>query len=298
MTIKIALPNTLMTIKNSPFTIATTGALIGCIFAALNVTAANAAPEINLSQPVTGSTTVIEQSADGKVATITATPNGISMQEGMPFSVTQVTNVPRYSIHQGSTTVTTVPAAPITSQVTQQIGNTVVNTPVNAGTQVLTVTNNMPELTNQAVDNQVSSTASLDTLQRLQLQPTFSTPDIVSAQTKIMKILKNSDGREFAVPANSIASGDTIEYHTTYTNTTAQPVRDLNATVSLPNGVTLISLNSPLSTMATTGSNSYQTIQQAGNSVVVQENYSGLKWNLVDLDANAPQTVIMRATVQ
>ena len=57
--------------------------------------------------------------------------------------------------------------------------------------------------------------------------------------------MKNSAGREIAVPANHIAPGDVIEYHTTYTNTTAQPVNDINAMVSLPSGVKLVSLNSP-----------------------------------------------------
>ena len=180
-------------------------------------------------------------------------------------------------------------------------------TPVNTVAQVLPVATNvsLPVInqtaTNQVISSQpmtsqiVSATTSLDTLQ---LQPTFSTPDIVGAQTKIMKILKNSDGRELAVPANHVAPGDVIEYHTTYTNTTAQPVNDINAMVSLPTGVKLVSLNSPLPTLATTGGDSYQTIQQVGNTVVVQENYSGLKWNLVNLDANTPQTVVIRAKVQ
>lgn len=265
---------------------------------------ANAAPEVFVSQVNGGSTTLVEQYSDGKTTTITATPNGISMQDGMPFSVTQVTNVPRYAISQGTSTIVTT--APIASQVTQQIGNTIVTTPINT-TQVLTpvTTMTIPTLNNQVitspainssiVNRQVVSNTSIDTLQ---LTPTFSTPDIVSANTKVMKILKNSAGREVAVPANNIAPGDVIEYHTTYVNNTAQPVTDLNAMVSLPTGVKLVSLNSPLSTMGTIGGGSYQTIQQMGNSVVIQENYSGLKWNLVNLAANAPQTVVIRAQVQ
>ena len=233
--------------------------LTGGFFA---ISSANAAPEIIVNPATTSSTTVVEQYSDGKVATITATPNSITMQDGMPFSVTQVTTVPRYTIHQDATVVTT---------------------PVSTGAQVLAVSNDVP------------TTITLDSLQ---LNPTFSTPDVVNAQTKVMKILKNSDGREFAVPANNIAPGDTIEYHTLYTNNSAQPVRDINATVSLPNGVKLVSLNSPLTTMATVGGNSYQTIQQVGNSVAIQENYSGLKWNLTNLATNAPQTVVIRAKVQ
>ncbi|WP_257020039.1 hypothetical protein [Psychrobacter sp. BI730] len=153
-----------------------------------------------------------------------------------------------------------------------------------------------PVIMQQPVTNQVTTTTT--TLDTLQLTPTFSTPGVVNANTKVMKILKNADGREVAVPANHIAPGDVIEYHTTYTNTTAQPVNDINAMISLPSGVQLVSLNSPLPTLATTGGDSYQTIQQVGNTVVVQENYSGLKWNLVNFDANAAKTVVIRAKVQ
>lgn len=312
MTINLNMPKILN--KTQPVCISTAiiGVLTGCILA---TSTANAAPEIVISQPKTGSTTVVEQYSDGKTATITATPNSITMQDGLPFAVTQISNVPRYTIHQGttqgSTTITTVPVntiplntIPVTNQVTRA---GVLTTPVNTVAQVLPVATNvsLPVInqtaTNQVISSQpmtsqiVSATTSLDTLQ---LQPTFSTPDIVGAQTKIMKILKNSDGRELAVPANHVAPGDVIEYHTTYTNTTAQPVNDINAMVSLPTGVKLVSLNSPLPTLATTGGDSYQTIQQVGNTVVVQENYSGLKWNLVNLDANTPQTVVIRAKVQ
>ena len=240
---------------------------------------ANATSEVTISQPASGSTTIVEQSADGKVATITATPTGITMQDGVPFYVTQVTNVPRYSyskanvtqvsLPEGTTTVTTLPVTtmPVT---TMPVTATV---PATASTAVI----------------------SLDTLQ---LNPVFSVPNQVNANTKIMKVLKNSAGRDVAVPANHIAAGDIIEYHTTYSSSTSVPVTDLNATVALPNGVKLVSLNSPLPTLATTGGDSYQTIQQVGNTVVVQENYSGLKWNLVNLAADAPQTVIIRAKVQ
>lgn len=293
--------------------------LTGALFAASSV---HAAPEVTINSSANGSTTVVEQYSDGKTATITATPNGITMQDGMPYAVTQVTTVPRYVIRQsGNNTVvtqgsTTVTSVPVTDRATNTISKVdVITTPIStntintATTQVLpvasasqlpvintlatTVITNQP-VNNQPVANQIVSTS----LETLQLTPTFSTPDVVQAQTKVMKILKNKDGREMAVPANHIAPGDVIEYHTTYTNTTTQPVNDINAMVSLPNGVQLVSLNSPLPMLATTGGDSYQTIQQVGNTVVIKENYSGLKWNLVNLDANAAQTVVIRAKVQ
>ena len=148
---------------------------------------------------------------------------------------------------------------------------------------------------NQTVTNQLTSSTSLKSLQ---LNPTFSKPDIVTAQTKIMKILKNKEGQEMAVPANHVASGDVIEYHTTYTNATTQSVNNINAMVSLPSGIQLLSLNSLLPTLATIDGKSYQTIQPMGTTTATQGNYAGLKWNLVNLDANAAQTVVIRAKVQ
>ena len=285
--------------------------------AVLVVSTANAAPEITVSPSAGGNTTVVEQYSDGKTAVITATPSGITMQNGMPFAVTQVTNVPRYVVRSGANTVVTqgsatVTSVPVTNQITNQTSRVdVIGVPTTSVTQALPVTptTQLPALnapttavvtsqpvtvTNPPVTNQIVTTS----LEALQLIPTFSTPGVVNAQTKVMKILKNKDGREVAVPANHIAPGDVIEYHTTYTNTTAQPVNDINAMVSLPNGVQLVSLNSPLPTLATTGGNRYQTIQQVGNTVIVKENYTGLKWNLVDLSPNAAQTVVIRAKVQ
>lgn len=297
-------------VQKTSITTAVSAILAGTV---LTVSSAHAAPEVTIKSSAGTSTTIVEQYSDGKTATITATPHGITMQEGMPYAVTQVTTVPRYTVRQGanSNTIvtqdnTTVTNVPVTDQMTHQTSRVdVIAVPTNTVTQVLPVATatqlpviNAPTttvITNQPVTNQIITTTSLDSIQ---LIPTFNTPGVVNAQTKVMKILKNKDGREVAVPANHIAPGDVIEYHTTYTNTTAQPVNDINAMVSLPSGVQLVSLNSPLPTLATTGGDSYQTIQQVGNTVVIKENYSGLKWNLVNLDANAAQTVVIRAKVQ
>ena len=253
----------------------------------LFISSAHAAPQVIVT-PTTTSSTVIEQTSDGQIATITTTPTGISMQNGMPYAVTQVTNVPRYTARQNGLLQSPTKQVVVSQSNVINTGMTVTPLPV----KTLPVTT-LPITTNNAVT--VTTTTSLDTLQ---LKPVFSTPNIVNATTKVMKILKNKEGREFAVPANHIAPGDIIEYHTVYTNTTARPVSDINATVNLPNGVKLISLNSTLPTLATIGDNTYQTIGQVGTSTVIQQPYSGLKWNLVDLGANAAQTVVIRVTVE
>ena len=304
-----------LTQKTATFT-AVSALLVGSV---LTISAAHAATEVTVLPAAGGSTTVVEQYSDGKTAVITATSNSIGMQDGMPFAVTQVTNVPRYTVRQvasngvSSTVVTqgsaTVTSVPVTNQMTNQSSRVdVIAVPNSTVSQVLPTTQVLPVATvsqlpviNTSVINTpvvTTPTTTITSIDTLQLKPTFSTPDVVNAQTKVMKILKNSDGREVAVPANHIAPGDIIEYHTVYTNTTAQPVNDINAMVSLPNGVKLVSLNSPLPTLATTGGDSYQTIQQVGNTVVIKENYSGLKWNLVNLSPNAAQTVVIRAKVQ
>jgi hypothetical protein len=298
----------------------------------LAATSAHAAPEITINQSASGSTTVVEQYSDGNTATITATPNGITMQDGMPYAVTQVTTTPSYVVRQSvsngtndtiiSQASTTVTSVPVTNQGTNAVTKVnVITTPLNNVKQVLPVASatQLPVMNastaiqvmtssstlNQSTLNQsaisptfTDQTAKTVSLETLQLTPSFSKPDIVNAQTKVMKILKNKEGREIAVPANHIAQGDIIEYHTTYTNTTAQPVNGINAMVSLPNGIQLVSLNSLLPTLATTDGNSYQVIQPTSNTAATQVSYSGLKWDLVNLDASATQTVVIRAKVQ
>ncbi|MDN3503504.1 hypothetical protein QL982_12215 [Psychrobacter sp. 5A.1] len=310
----------------------------------LAVSSAHATHEIVINSSADSSATVVEQHSDGNTATITATPNGITMQDGMPYAVTKVTTVPRYVVRQGGNNPvvqgnTTITSVPVTDQATNTVTKVdVITTPLSNIRQVLPVApaTQLPELkasapetiqvmtsssvvnqsvVNQSVVNQsvlsqsminqsvilptfVDQKATATSLTALQLTPTFSTPDIITAQTKVMKILKNKEGREMAVPANHIAQGDVIEYHTTYTNITAQPVTGINAMVSLPSGIQLVSLNSLLPTLATTDGNSYQTIQPMSNSIATQANYSGLKWNLINLDANAVETVVIRAKVQ
>lgn len=259
---------------------------LGAVFviSAMLPLTAHAATKVTVA-PVASSATIIEQSSDGKVATITATPTGITMQNGAPFYVTQVSTTPRYVTKTQTVGVAVTPVAPVAAATTTVITaptNTVI-TPIatTADNTVISVAQSTAPVTNVA-------------LKTLEITPTFSTQGMVTANTKIMKVLKDSSGREFAVPANQINSGDVIEYHTNYVNTSTKPLADLNAQLALPNTVKLISLQSSLPTYARLG-DSYQVINQ---SALVTDNYSGLKWDLVNLAVNEPQTVVIRAQVQ
>lgn len=252
---------------------------------------AHAATKVTVA-PIASSATIIEQSSDGSVATITATPTGITMQNGAPFYVTQVNTTPRYTaktvVKTPNVAVAVTPVVPVatTTVVTSPVSPVAANTVI---TPVATTANN-------TVVSVAQSAAPVTTvaLKSLEITPTFSTAGLVTANTKIMKVLKDSSGREFAVPANQINSGDVIEYQTQYVNTSTKPLADLNAQLVLPTGVKVISLQSQLPTYARLG-DSYQVIDQSG---AVTNNYSGLKWDLVNLAANAPQTVVIRAQVQ
>lgn len=109
--------------KTATFT-AVSAILAGTVLA---LSSANAATEVAINPSAGDSTTVVEQYSDGKNTTITATSNGITMQDGMPFSITQVSNVPRYVVRQGTNdnTVisqgsTTVTSVPVTNKATNQ----------------------------------------------------------------------------------------------------------------------------------------------------------------------------------
>lgn len=149
-------------IKKSMISTAIPTILAGAL---LTVSTAHAAPEIAITSSAGSSTTVVEQYSDGKTATITATPHGITMQDGMPYAVTQVTNVPRYTVRQvasngASNTVvtqssTTVTSVPVTNQMTDQTSNVdVIAVPTTSVTQVLPVTTATQLINLTVINNQ------------------------------------------------------------------------------------------------------------------------------------------------
>lgn len=244
-------------------------AIFSALAASIIFSQAHAAETVTVVQPI--STTVVEQHPNGSTATITATPNSISMRDGAPSTTTSITQT--------------------TTQ--QVVGDQVVTT---QQTATAPITTRAPIVT---------STTSAPVVTTYSIQPVFSAPDVIAADTKVMKVMSDASGKEYLVPARSINSGDIIEYRTTYTNTTAQPVSDVMATVNLPNGVTLVSLDTPLQTLASSGGDSYQSISQVGDTTIIRttettplNNYSNLRWNMVDLTPNSSKTVVMRAKIQ
>jgi uncharacterized repeat protein (TIGR01451 family) len=56
----------------------------------------------------------------------------------------------------------------------------------------------------------------------------------IETRLEARKIVRGADGGETFAPAQSAKPGDVIEYVATYRNTTAQPVRNLEATLPIP----------------------------------------------------------------
>lgn len=78
------------------------------------------------------STTIVEQHANGSVDTITTTPTGFTIQNGMPFVPTSVVVTPSYSR-------VVAPVATTTVVPTVATGNTIVNTVDANGVPMTTV---------------------------------------------------------------------------------------------------------------------------------------------------------------
>lgn len=270
------------------------------ILSILSATATYAAPTVTVVPPATGATTVVEQDTNGNVTTITATPNGISMQNGMPYAVTQVQTTPSFTTIQpvAVTTTTpaivTTPATPIAVINTPATNNTVV-TPVAVAPVVATPI--------------VTTTPSNFTVAAIQLNPTFSLPNAISENTKIVKILRDASGQEFAAPASTLQSGDVIEYHVTFANATLRPIHQVTATITLPSGIKVLSIDTPMQTLATTSTvatnATYQSIRQVGNTTLIQTSealplntYTGLQFKLSNLAPKASKNAIIRAQIQ
>ena len=63
----------------------------------------------------------------------------------------------------------------------------------------------------------------------------------VETRLEARKIVRAADGNETFAAAESAKPGDVIEYVATYRNTTAQPVRNLEATLPIPANTELVS---------------------------------------------------------
>jgi uncharacterized repeat protein (TIGR01451 family) len=118
-----------------------------------------------------------------------------------------------------------------------------------------------------------------------------------------------TDGKATFSPATQTRPGDLIEYRATYTNTGAQPARQVLATLPVPTGMDFVGHTAlPVKLEASLDGRTYaavplvRRVKQADGREVVRtvpaSEYRWLRWSLGTLGSNSARTVSARMRVQ
>lgn len=116
------------------------------------------------------------------------------------------------------------------------------------------------------------------------------------------------DGKEVLVPADKARPGDVLEYRAVYRNDGRAAVRDLDATLPVPNGLEYLPKTAaPAVVLASTDGRTFAPVplvrptRAADGSEVVREvplsEYRALRWSLGTLAAKQSRTVHARMRV-
>jgi uncharacterized repeat protein (TIGR01451 family) len=117
-----------------------------------------------------------------------------------------------------------------------------------------------------------------------------------------------SQGKEAFVPAEQAKPGEIIEYRATYKNTGKQPVKDLMATLPVPQGLEYLPKTAqPAKLFASTDGKNYDVVpllkkvKGADGKIVVKEvplsEYRSLRWPMGTLAASTETVVKARMRV-
>ncbi len=129
----------------------------------------------------------------------------------------------------------------------------------------------------------------------------------VTSTLEARKVVRGADGREGFAPADAVRPGDVIEYAATYRNTTAQTVRELEATLPIPQHTELVPGSArPASVRASLDAREFAVLPLKRKALVngreIVETipfreYRFLRWEPVHLGANASMTFTARVRV-
>lgn len=121
------------------------------------------------------------------------------------------------------------------------------------------------------------------------------------------KVVRAADGKESFAPAESARPGDVIEYVATYRNTGKQPLRNLEATLPIPQNTEFIPGSAhPDNAKASLDAKSFaamplkRTTVKDGKPVealVPARDYRSLRWYAVELPAEKTATYTARVKV-
>lgn len=126
-------------------------------------------------------------------------------------------------------------------------------------------------------------------------------------QLEARKVVRGADGKESFAPADSAKPGDVIEYVATYRNTGKQPLRNLEATLPIPQNTEFVpgSAN-PGDARASIDAQTYaamplkRTTVKDGKTVealVPVRDYRALRWSAGELPAQKSASFVARVKV-
>lgn len=129
----------------------------------------------------------------------------------------------------------------------------------------------------------------------------------VETRLDLHKVTRTSDGRESIVEADSAKPGDTLEYVVTYSNKSAEPVRDFVATLPIPQATEYVAGSAkPAAAKASLDARAYDAmplkrkVKRDGREVeevVALREYRYLQWTAPELGANKSLTFVARVRV-
>lgn len=127
----------------------------------------------------------------------------------------------------------------------------------------------------------------------------------VKALLTQQRVVKNKNGSESLEDASKVKPGDILEYKVTYTNNTAQPIKNLVANLPIPQGLDYQprSAKPGVGVTFATSAGVYGAeplIRKYGlkTEPVPYEDYRQLRWSLSELPAHGVSVVSARARVE
>ena len=122
----------------------------------------------------------------------------------------------------------------------------------------------------------------------------------------VAKKVVNAEGAETLAAAEAIKPGDTLQYEAVYRNGSTGAIRNLFATIPVPEGLALVAESAaPAGALASTDGTNFQpmplmrAVRQADGTIekqpVALTEYRALRWSIAQLAAGDRTTVRLRA---
>ena len=134
------------------------------------------------------------------------------------------------------------------------------------------------------------------------------TKSAVAVNLEAKKVVTAADGKESLESAAKAKPGDFIQYEAAYRNTSGDAVKNVQATVPVPDGLAFAADSAkPAGALASTDGKNFEpmplmrTVKKADGTTEKQpvslSEYRALRWTISELPAGASKTVSLRAKV-